>query len=30
MTVEQIADLSADPLFSIGAHTIDHPFLTLM
>jgi peptidoglycan/xylan/chitin deacetylase (PgdA/CDA1 family) len=28
MTVEQIAELSADPLFSIGAHTVDHPFLT--
>ncbi len=28
MTAEQIAELSADPLFSIGAHTIDHPFLT--
>jgi peptidoglycan/xylan/chitin deacetylase (PgdA/CDA1 family) len=28
MTVEQVAELSADPLFSIGAHTVDHPFLT--
>lgn len=28
MTVEQMAELSADPLFSIGAHTVDHPFLT--
>jgi peptidoglycan/xylan/chitin deacetylase (PgdA/CDA1 family) len=29
MTAAQVAELAADPLFSIGAHTIDHPFLTL-
>jgi peptidoglycan/xylan/chitin deacetylase (PgdA/CDA1 family) len=29
MTVEQIAELSANRLFSIGGHTIDHPFLTM-
>jgi peptidoglycan/xylan/chitin deacetylase (PgdA/CDA1 family) len=28
MTAEQVAQLAADPLFSIGAHTVDHPFLT--
>jgi len=28
MTKDQIAELAADPLFSIGAHTVDHPFLT--
>ena len=28
MTAEQIAELSADPLFTVGAHTVDHPFLT--
>jgi peptidoglycan/xylan/chitin deacetylase (PgdA/CDA1 family) len=28
MTAEQVAELSADPLFSIGGHTVDHPFLT--
>jgi peptidoglycan/xylan/chitin deacetylase (PgdA/CDA1 family) len=29
MTFNQVAELSADHLFSIGAHTVDHPFLTL-
>jgi peptidoglycan/xylan/chitin deacetylase (PgdA/CDA1 family) len=28
MTAEQLATLAADPLFSIGIHTEDHPFLT--
>ncbi len=28
MTAEQVAELAADPLFSIGSHTVDHPFLT--
>jgi peptidoglycan/xylan/chitin deacetylase (PgdA/CDA1 family) len=28
MTAEQVGELAADPLFSIGAHTVDHPFLT--
>jgi peptidoglycan/xylan/chitin deacetylase (PgdA/CDA1 family) len=28
MTAEQVAELGTDPLFSIGAHTLDHPFLT--
>jgi peptidoglycan/xylan/chitin deacetylase (PgdA/CDA1 family) len=28
MTAEQVAALAADPLFSIGIHTHDHPFLT--
>lgn len=28
MTSEQIEELSNDPLFSIGVHTVDHPFLT--
>lgn len=28
MTVEQVCELAADPLFSIGAHTVDHPLLT--
>jgi peptidoglycan/xylan/chitin deacetylase (PgdA/CDA1 family) len=28
MTVEHISGLAADPLFSVGAHTCDHPFLT--
>src|SRR3989442_674837 len=27
MTAEQVRDLAADPLFSIGVHTVDHPFL---
>jgi peptidoglycan/xylan/chitin deacetylase (PgdA/CDA1 family) len=29
MSEEQIGELSADPLFEIGAHTVDHPYLTL-
>jgi peptidoglycan/xylan/chitin deacetylase (PgdA/CDA1 family) len=29
MTAAHVAQLAADPAFSIGAHTIDHPFLTL-
>jgi peptidoglycan/xylan/chitin deacetylase (PgdA/CDA1 family) len=28
MTVEQMQELAADPLFTIGVHTADHPFLT--
>jgi len=28
MTAEQIEELSTNPLFSIGVHTLDHPFLT--
>lgn len=28
MTIEQVEELSHDPLFTIGAHTVDHPFLT--
>ncbi|MGE0826099.1 MAG: polysaccharide deacetylase family protein [Candidatus Binatia bacterium] len=28
MTTEHIAELAADPLFSLGIHTLDHPFLT--
>jgi peptidoglycan/xylan/chitin deacetylase (PgdA/CDA1 family) len=28
MTAGQVASLAADPLFSIGIHTEDHPFLT--
>ena len=28
MTAEQIRELSRDPLFTIGAHTVDHPFLS--
>ena len=28
MTPEQLAHLAAEPLFSIGAHTADHPFLS--
>ena len=28
MTVEQVQSLAADPLFTVGAHTIDHPYLT--
>ena len=27
MTTEQIEELAADPLFTIGAHTVDHPLL---
>ncbi len=29
MTREQLRELTNDPLFSVGAHTIDHPDLTL-
>lgn len=28
MTPEQVGALSADPLFSLGVHTVDHPFLS--
>ncbi len=28
MTAEQIAHMAKDPLFTFGAHTVDHPFLT--
>jgi peptidoglycan/xylan/chitin deacetylase (PgdA/CDA1 family) len=28
MTSDQVAALAADPLFALGAHTVDHPFLT--
>ena len=28
MTAEQLRDLSRDSLFSIGGHTLDHPFLS--
>jgi peptidoglycan/xylan/chitin deacetylase (PgdA/CDA1 family) len=28
LTEEQIAELAADPLFTIGGHTCDHPFLS--
>jgi len=28
MTPEQVAELAADSLFSVGIHTIDHPYLT--
>ncbi len=27
MTPDQVADLAADPLFTLGVHTVDHPFL---
>jgi peptidoglycan/xylan/chitin deacetylase (PgdA/CDA1 family) len=27
MTAEQVGELAADSLFSIGCHTVDHPFL---
>jgi len=29
MTAEQVGELAADPLFAIGVHTADHPFLSL-
>jgi peptidoglycan/xylan/chitin deacetylase (PgdA/CDA1 family) len=29
MTPEQVRDLASDPLFTIGAHTMDHPILPL-
>lgn len=28
MTADQVRSLAADRLFSVGAHTVDHPFLT--
>lgn len=28
MTEEQVGELAAHPLFSVGVHTVDHPFLT--
>jgi peptidoglycan/xylan/chitin deacetylase (PgdA/CDA1 family) len=28
MSPEQVGELAADPLFSVGIHTIDHPYLT--
>ena len=28
MTPEQVRDLGRDPLFKIGCHTLDHPYLT--
>jgi peptidoglycan/xylan/chitin deacetylase (PgdA/CDA1 family) len=28
MTPEQIGDLASDPLFTVGAHTVDHPLLS--
>jgi peptidoglycan/xylan/chitin deacetylase (PgdA/CDA1 family) len=28
MSVEQVEELARDPLFSIGVHTVDHPYLT--
>jgi peptidoglycan/xylan/chitin deacetylase (PgdA/CDA1 family) len=28
ITAEQLGELSTDPLFSVGIHTVDHPFLT--
>lgn len=28
MTAEQVGQLARDPLFSVGVHTVDHPFLT--
>jgi peptidoglycan/xylan/chitin deacetylase (PgdA/CDA1 family) len=28
MTIEQVHELGNDPLFTVGAHTADHPFLT--
>lgn len=28
MSEEQVKDLSSDPLFTIGIHTVDHPYLT--
>lgn len=29
MTVEQVADIARDSLFTVGAHTMDHPLLPL-
>jgi peptidoglycan/xylan/chitin deacetylase (PgdA/CDA1 family) len=28
MTSEQVCELASDPLFAVGTHAIDHPFLT--
>src|SRR5439155_25142344 len=28
MTEEQVGELATDPLFAVGIHTVDHPFLT--
>ena len=28
MSADQVAALDADELFTVGAHTVDHPFLT--
>lgn len=28
MSAQQVGELARDPLFSIGVHTVDHPFLT--
>jgi peptidoglycan/xylan/chitin deacetylase (PgdA/CDA1 family) len=28
MTAEQVGELASDPLFMVGSHTVDHPFLT--
>lgn len=28
MTADQVGSLAADPLFTVGGHTVDHPFLT--
>jgi peptidoglycan/xylan/chitin deacetylase (PgdA/CDA1 family) len=28
MSAEQAAELAADPLFTLGIHTVDHPYLT--
>jgi len=28
MSAEQVKELSSDPLFTIGIHTVDHPYLT--
>src|SRR5215469_11451835 len=28
MTAEQVHELGNDPLFSVGGHTVDHPYLT--
>lgn len=28
MTAEQVGEMAADSLFSIGCHTVDHPFLS--
>ena len=28
MTADQVRDLAADRLFTVGCHTVDHPFLT--